>query len=71
MIDKSSNVVGTENLINLFEMGDITWNFGFNQSEISDVINKYNLTLIEDVRNSYYQEKYLRPIKSNLTCIRN
>ena len=37
-------------------MDDIAWRFGLNKLELNDVIKKYNLTLIEDVGNSYYQE---------------
>jgi methyltransferase (TIGR00027 family) len=66
VIDKTSSIVGTDFLMDFFQMGGSAWNFGLNPSEVSDFIKQYNLTLIEDVGASYYQENYLKPIGRNL-----
>lgn len=66
VIDRTSNIAGADFLMNYFEMGEQTWNFGLNPSDISDFVNQYNLTLIEDVGASYYLENYLKPLGRNL-----
>jgi methyltransferase (TIGR00027 family) len=66
VIDGTSNKIATDGLINLLEMGDKTWFFGLNPSDIINFIKQYNLELIEDVDASYFQENYLSPIGRKL-----
>jgi len=42
------------------------WIFGLEPSKISEFLKTYHLVLIADVGNSYYQEKYLKPMGRNL-----
>ena len=42
------------------------WIFGLEPSGIHDFLKPYCLTLLADVGNADYQEKYLRPVERNL-----
>jgi len=42
------------------------WIFGFEPSDIPDLLNRYHLTLVADVGNQNYQKMYLQPIRRNL-----
>lgn len=66
VIDGTSNMVGSQGIANLFEMADQPWRFGLDPPEVSDFVNQYNLTLIEDIGASYYKEMYLKPIDRSL-----
>ena len=70
VIDGTSNMIGAEGLVNLFKAGGQAWSFGLNPSETSDFLNKYKLTLIEDVGITYYNENYLEPIGRKLDVSR-
>lgn len=66
VVDGTANMMGTEVLTTLFKIGEQTWRFGLNPSEINNFIKQYNLELVEDVGASYYQENYLKPIGRKL-----
>jgi methyltransferase (TIGR00027 family) len=40
---------------------DSPWIFGLDPAALPEFLKPYNLTLVKDVGNEYYQEKYLRP----------
>ncbi|MDF2882306.1 MAG: methyltransferase, partial [Clostridiaceae bacterium] len=66
VIDGTSNMIGAEGLLNLFEAGEQPWRFGLNPLEVSDFLSLYNLKLIEDIGTSFYKENYLNPIGRKL-----
>lgn len=66
VIDRTSSLVGADNLTNYLKMGEQIWSFGLEPEDISDFLKQYNLTLIEDIGASYYQENYMKPIGRNL-----
>ena len=51
---------GSEKLMKMVAQ-DSPWIFGLDPAAVPDFLKPYNLTLIEDVGNAYYQEKYLKP----------
>lgn len=66
VIHKTSNISGADQLINYFQIGERTWSLGLDPLDIDNLLRQNNLTLIEDIGNSYYQENYLKPIGRNL-----
>lgn len=66
VIDKTSDMLGTDNMMNYFESKNQSWIFGLDPSKLVDFLKQFNLTLIEDIGASYYQENYLKTIKRNL-----
>lgn len=65
-IDGTSDMVGVESLLTTFKSEEQPFYFGLNPSELGEFLSKYNLSLIEDVGGSYYQENYLKPLGRNL-----
>jgi methyltransferase (TIGR00027 family) len=59
VIDGTSNMLDGERLVSLAGMGDQSWIFGLDPSEVSGYIKQYNLVLIENVGSSYLKENYL------------
>jgi len=43
------------------------WIFGLEPSEVKTFLEPFHLTLVEDVGNQQYQEKYLKPLHRDLT----
>ena len=66
VIDKTSAIPGADNLLQYFEEKDQAWIFGLEPSGLSDFLQQFNLTLVEDITASYYRENYLKPLKRDL-----
>lgn len=66
VIDGTSNMLDGESLVNLARMGDQSWIFGLDPSEVSEYIKQYNLMLIENIGASYLKENYLNPVGRKL-----
>lgn len=66
VIDGTSNIPGADTLMHHMEANGQTWDFGLEPSEADAFLKQFNLTLIEDVGVSYFQEKYLAPIGRSL-----
>ncbi|MFC1787429.1 class I SAM-dependent methyltransferase [Halobacteriota archaeon] len=66
VIDGTSDLEGADALMKLSKKAKAPWLFGLEPSNIKEFLGQYNLSLIEDVGASYYQEKYLKPIGRNL-----
>lgn len=66
VIDKTSDIAGADNLIDYFQSKDQSWVFGLYPVELNDFLKPYNLTLVEDIDDSYYQENYLKPLNRSL-----
>ncbi len=43
------------------------WVFGLDPARVPEFLKLFHLALSADVGNAEYQEKYLRPLKRNLT----
>jgi O-methyltransferase involved in polyketide biosynthesis len=46
------------------------WIFGLEPSDILAYLQSFHLALQADVGDTFYQEKYLQPIKRNLTVFK-
>jgi len=66
VIDKTSEIPGADNLLDYFESNGQSWIFGLDPSNLIGFLKQFNLTLVEDIDASYYQENYLKPLKRNL-----
>jgi methyltransferase (TIGR00027 family) len=66
IIDKKSNPLETDTMLDYFESKNQSWIFGLDPLSINDFINQFDLTLVEDIGASYYQENYLKPLKRSL-----
>lgn len=66
VIDGTSNLEGADTLMKLTKNAKAPWIFGLEPSNIAEFLQQYDLSLIEDVGASYYQEKYLKPLGRNL-----
>ncbi|MFQ5825587.1 MAG: class I SAM-dependent methyltransferase [bacterium] len=66
VIDGSSNIEGADTLMKIISKAKVPWIFGLEPSNIKEFLQQYNLSLIEDIGASYYQEKYLKPLGRNL-----
>ena len=66
VIDKTSDIEGANNVMDYFETKDQEWKFGLEPSNIDEFLQQFELTLIEDVGASYYQERYLKPVGRKL-----
>ncbi len=66
VIDGNSDLEGADALMKMTKKAKAPWLFGLEPSNIKEFLRRYNLSLIEDVGASYYQEKYLKPLGRNL-----
>lgn len=66
VIDGTSNLEGADTLMKMAKKLKEPWIFGLEPSNIKEFLRQYNLSLIEDIGASYYQEKYLKPLGRNL-----
>lgn len=62
VVEKSSDIVGADDLVTYLEKYGITWHFGLDPSAVPAFLKEFNLKLIEDVGAAYFQENYLEPI---------
>ncbi len=66
VIDATSTLEGADALMKFTKKAKAPWLFGLEPLDIEKSLQQYNLSLIEDVGASYYQEKYLKPMGRNL-----
>jgi len=66
VIDGTSGLEGADTLMKMTKKYKAPWIFGLEPSNIKEFLQQYDLSLIEDVGASYYQEKYLKPIGRDL-----
>ncbi len=66
VIDKTSNIEGSNNIVDFMNKRKSNWIFGLDPDTIKDYLDQFKLKLIEDVGTSYYQENYLKPIGRQL-----
>jgi methyltransferase (TIGR00027 family) len=66
VINKTSDIPGADDLLNYFESKGQSWIFGLEPSNLIEFLEQFNLTLVEDIDASYYQENYLKPLKRDL-----
>ena len=66
VVDGISNIKGSDYLIKGAKRAGHPWIFGLDPSNIKQFLDQYNVSLVEDVGASYYQEKYLGPIGRDL-----
>jgi methyltransferase (TIGR00027 family) len=65
IIERRSDILGSNHMMDVVAR-TAPWIFGIEPSGISDFLKPFNLTLIADIGNAYYQEKYLKPLGRNL-----
>jgi methyltransferase (TIGR00027 family) len=61
VIERRSDIVGADKMMD-FVARDAPFIFGLEPSELSDFLRPYNLSVMEDVGNADYQEKYFQPL---------
>ncbi|NYT00706.1 MAG: class I SAM-dependent methyltransferase [Methanocellales archaeon] len=66
VIDGTSNLEGADALVKFAKKAKSPWIFGLEPSNMTEFLGRYNISLIEDVGASYYQEKYLKPLGRDL-----
>lgn len=66
VINKTSGIEGANNMMDYFATKDQEWKFGLEPANSSEFLKQFELTLVEDVGASYYQEKYLKPVGRKL-----
>lgn len=65
IIERRSNIPGADRLMDQVEK-QAPWIFGLEPALITDFLKPFHLSVTADVGNTYYQEKYLKPINRNL-----
>jgi len=66
VIERRSDITGATHMMDRVEKNGIPFIFGLEPSEIPAFLKPYHLTLVADVGNAYYQEKYIRPVGREL-----
>jgi len=66
VVEGTSSLDGADYLLKTTKKMNAPWVFGIAPSNLSEFLKENNLILIEDIGASFYQEKYLKPIKRNL-----
>lgn len=66
VIDKTSDIEGVNEVMNYFITKDQAWTFGLEPSIIDEFLKQFKLITIEDIGDSYYQERYLKPVGREL-----
>ena len=65
IIERRSDIPGANHMMDVVARQS-PWVFGLEPSGIQDFLKPYGLTVIAEVGNSDYQEKYLKPVERNL-----
>lgn len=65
IIERRSDIPGVDHLMDTVAKQS-PWVFGLEPSDIPHFLKPYHLSLIADVGNADYQEKYLKPVERNL-----
>lgn len=65
IIERHSDIPGANHMMDVVARQS-PWVFGLEPSGIQDFLKPYGLTVIAEVGNSDYQEKYLKPVGRNL-----
>lgn len=65
IIERRSDIPDADHMMDVVAKQS-PWVFGLEPSGISDFLKPYHLSLIADVGNADYQEKYLKPMERNL-----
>jgi methyltransferase (TIGR00027 family) len=65
IIERHSDIPGANHMMDVVARQS-PWVFGLEPSGIQDFLKPYGLTVIAEVGNSDYQEKYLKPVERNL-----
>lgn len=67
IIERRSDIPDADKMLDLVAKNNAPWIFGLEPSSIQAYLHPFHLALLADVGNAYYQEKYLQPLKRNLT----
>ncbi|MGA9174055.1 MAG: SAM-dependent methyltransferase, partial [Thermoactinomyces sp.] len=65
IIERRSDIPGADHMMDVVAKS-APWLFGLEPADISTFLNQFHLALQADVGNTYYQEKYLKPIRRNM-----
>ena len=65
VIERRSDIPGAARMIDVVGKQS-PWLFGLEPGQVATFLKPYHLSLLEDVGNSYYQEKYLQPLGRKL-----
>ena len=66
VIEGRSQIPGADKMTERVARSNAPWIFGLDPSTVADTLKPYHLTLIADVGNRDYQEKYLKPVGRTL-----
>jgi methyltransferase (TIGR00027 family) len=66
VLDNPSSFQSTEKYHSILEDNEEKWTFGFNPEKLQDYLNKFNLTVIEDLGAVEYRQRYLAERKNLL-----
>lgn len=65
IIERRSDIPGADKLMD-FVAHDSPWLFGLEPSDIPAFLEPYHMTLVADIGNAWYQERYLAPVGRTL-----
>ena len=66
VLDSPGSFQNTEKYHSILEKNEETWTFGFDPDKLPDYLNKYDLTLLEDVGAVEYRKQYMSERKNLL-----
>ena len=65
IIERRSNIPDANHMMDVVAKQS-RWVFGMKPSDVPDYLKPYHLTLVVDVGNAEYQERYLKPLERDL-----
>ena len=66
IIERRSNIPGADQMMDWVVKNNAPWLFGLEPSLVQAYLQPFHLSLMEDVGNADYQEKYLKPLNRRL-----
>ena len=66
IVERRSDIPDADRMMDAVAKNGAPWIFGLEPSTVQSFLKPFHLSLVADVGNADYQEKYLRPLKRNL-----
>lgn len=67
LIERRSGIAGADKMMDWVAKNNAPWRFGLEPAAVATYIQPFHMTLLADVGNAEYQEKYLKPLGRQLT----
>jgi hypothetical protein len=66
VLDDPGSFKNTDKYHSILDENEEKWTFGFNPEKLPDYLNKFDLTIIEDISAIEYRERYMSERKNLL-----